>query len=1350
MMMRLFWLLLSLTAPLCAGSTLAQIVPDGTLGSEQSRVAPRALGGSSIEGGAIRGFNLFHSFSDFNVSDGARAYFANPTGIQNILTRVTGNTSSNINGTLGVDGTANLFLLNPNGIVFGQNARLDVRGSFLGSTANDIQFGNQGAFSATAPQPPSPLLSISPSALLYTQLKGGSITNRAILEVPDGKNLVLVGSEVRLEEGALLARGGRVDIGAVGGTGSVGFGEGNLLFPQGLARTDVSLDRSGIGVSAGNGGSVAIHSNNLNIVDSIVLAGILPGVGTANSQAGDITLDALGTINITPGSSIRNWVFQNAAGNGGDIRITADSLFFAGSGFISASTFGQGNAGSVRIQAKNNITLDGTTIFSLAETDAQGNAGNIEIQAQNLALLRGGRLNASTFGLGNAGNVTINVRDRIVLDGTNLSLRPSAILSTIEDSAKGQGGNITITTGSLLLRNSAKLDTSVFGEGRGGDIQINASETVSLEGTTQGVGYGSAIFSTIEETGRGTAGNIRITTGSLSVTNGASIQSLTKNQGSAGNITIDARDSVRVDGGSLQNNEGTASGSLNIVILRSDISSSVLQGATGRAGNISIRAGNEILINPTGKVSRGAIIRPTINQDSINLDLLSSPVEIESVAAGRGDAGTITLDAGNRILIDNRGRVITNTTGQGNAGNIMVKAVEGIVLDRDAAIGSLVDDNAIGNGGEIRIETGTLSITNAAQLDTSTFGNGNAGNVIVNARGTVSFTGAQDIFSSGILSTSEKNSTGNAGNIQINAGSLILADSAILSTITTTSGNAGNIAIKTDNQVTLNQGAEISSFASTGASGNGGNIQIEAERLTLSNGSGLRAFTAGKGDAGDVIIKTRGDVILSGFRVDEDGIERSSFINNRVTRTGNGNAGDIQILGNSLILRDRASFEAFTQGRGNAGNIVLEIGDRVLLDESIISNIVGSVLAPGQLGEGKGGTIRIETNQLSLLNGAQLQASTFGRGNAGNIEIKTHDTVFLSGTRLFRNRSLPSAIFSVVASNSIGKGGNIQIETSSMSMKDFARVSVSTGGRGDAGSIDINARNAVSLDSRSLISATSEGNTESRSGNVRITSALLSISDRAQVSVDSEGSGIAGNIEVNARQVRLNNRGFIVAESASQDGGNIKIENADLLLMRRGSAISTTAAAGGNGGNITIDAKTIVAPARENSNIRANAFTGSGGRVEINTQGLFGIQPRSQPTVESDITASSQFGVQGRVTIAQPDVQPTQGITELPVDLLDASNQIAQICPRGRDLGRFVVSGRGSAPSNPLKYLPGTSILTPLMTMEDSANRSAVQTMPQPPQLVEAQGWIRTPNGEIALVARSSEVVLPTIADCPN
>ena len=208
---------------LIPSTACAQITPDSSLGEEKSVVNTNG-NLDTINGGAIRDANLFHSFQEFNVGAGREAYFANPDGVDNIFSRVTGNNLSDIQGVLGVSGHANLYLINPNGILFGENARLDVGGSFLGSTADSILFPDGVAFSASDWQPP--ILTIKAPIGLGIRARPAPIINRSFvinnsftdfvgLEVLPGANLTLVGGDINFEGGEATAPGGRVELGGL-------------------------------------------------------------------------------------------------------------------------------------------------------------------------------------------------------------------------------------------------------------------------------------------------------------------------------------------------------------------------------------------------------------------------------------------------------------------------------------------------------------------------------------------------------------------------------------------------------------------------------------------------------------------------------------------------------------------------------------------------------------------------------------------------------------------------------------------------------------------------------------------------------------------------------------------------------------------------------------------------------------------------------------------------------------------------------------------------------------------------------------------------------------------------------
>ena len=287
-------------------------------------------------------------------------------------------------------------------------------------------------------------------------------------------------------------------------------------------------------------------------------------------------------------------------------------------------------------------------------------------------------------------------------------------------------------------------------------------------------------------------------------------------------------------------------------------------------------------------------------------------------------------------------------------------------------------------------------------------------------------------------------------------------------------------------------------------------------------------------------------------------------------------------------------------------------------------------------------------------------------------------------------------------------------------------------------------------------------------GDVTLTTGKLIVQNGGEVSLSSavpkdviylgdlHNLGKAGELNITARSILLDNPGKLIAETDLGQGGNINIRAQDSLLLRHNSQISTSAGiarAGGDGGNIKLTTPLLITVTQENSHITANAYTGKGGRVQIATQGIFGFQFPKQPTSLSDITASSQFGVNGVVQISNPAIDPNHGLVVLPAQPVDVTRLVAQNCPTGggyvaRGSSKFTIAGRGGLPPTPRETLGSDNVLEDWgshvlafaqLPREDQLSRPAVSTTqptpPKPEPFVEAQGWVLDTNGKVVLTA---------------
>ncbi|MHC5933239.1 two-partner secretion domain-containing protein [Nostoc sp.] len=730
---------------LYANISVAQITPDGTL-PNNSNVK---LEGNTriIEGGTIRGGNLFHSFGEFSVLNGSTALFNNSLDIQNILTRVTGKSISNIDGLIRANGKANLFLLNPNGIIFGKNASLNIGGSFVATTANAIGFGNLGFFSASNPEAPSPLLTVNPNALLFNQIATSMIQNSSTapagkdpanldafgLRVPDGQSLLLVGGNVNMDGGQLNAYGGQVELGGLASSGTVALGiDGNnfrLGFPAESPRTDVSLaNKSSVHVETAGGGSIAVNARNLEISGKSVLhAGIGQGLGSVNSVAGDITLDATGKIKVVgEGSNVFNGVRSQAVGNGGNLTVNTLELLIRDGAQVSTGTFGAGKSGNLKINAKTvevigSNTVDGSSSQLTTGTDPSttGNGGDLTITTKTLLVRDGAQVGTGTFGAGKSGNLKVNA-ETVELIGINaVDGSPGGLFTNSDRGATGNGGNITINSNELLVQDGALIFTGARAgrksPSNGGDITITTQKLLLQKGgvgaATRGAGRGgnvsvkadivqlngfpAAIYSDTDSTGD--AGNLTINTKILTARNGAQVNTGTAGAGKGGNLTVNA-DTVQVIGTSTEGSTGR---------FRSGLFSSTLQNSTGAAGDLKINAQQLLVRDKAGvfvqSLGTGIAGNLFVNARSIRLDNGIISANTRSINTDPNELqATITLQVKDILLLGRGSKITTNAKGENVIGGDININTNIFAAFENSDITANSDDF---RGGNVRINT---------------------------------------------------------------------------------------------------------------------------------------------------------------------------------------------------------------------------------------------------------------------------------------------------------------------------------------------------------------------------------------------------------------------------------------------------------------------------------------------------------------------------------------------------------------------------------------------------------------------------------------------------------------------
>lgn len=825
---------------------------DGSLGPAGALSGPDFQVDAGL--GQIHGSNLFHSFSAFNLTNAESATFTGPAGITNVLGRVTGGGASSIDGQISSQiAGANLYLINPNGMLFGPNATLNVTGSFHASTASYIRLEDGGRFDAGTPGN-SVLSAAPPAAFGFLGSPGVLSVDQSALKLSAGQTLSLVAGDViitgraRTASGTavypgdagfgcntscLRAPGGKIQIAAVApdmevpsdfsifnataAAGSVAIGDhvlvdvsgdaaGSIFIRAGQFTTRLSEFRASA-ATAVNGASVAVSIGTAGMTsldDALIVA--RPG---ENARTGTVGINA-GTIDLLNGTRIET-------------------------GSCSGSGCAKGSGGAISLSAAGRIALqgighdgDGVAIANNTQSSASSgaNAGAISLTAGPELYADQASITSFTGSKGNAGAVTLVARQVVLENGTLIRSNTGASIGGVGGgSAGGGGGGGSGGGGSGSGTGSGSTGGGGTGNGTGGGattagnggiVSIRADERITLR---QDVDVGSNSATS------GNAGNVTLEAPVIEILNGSRVGSNVDSSGDSGVITITATDRLVVAGTNGNPDPAKNRGSRITVASRS--------AASGDAGDLNIVAGSVLaadgaqISSSTSGIGAGGAIHITASGEvrltGARLDGVSSAIN----AATEVEAGEAGGSAPPRIA---------------DAGPIEIEATA-LRLEPGTKIRS--NTSLAGRGGPITITVGDLSMSGATIQTTSTEGNsGDAGSVTISANN-LSITNSA-------ISTQAANAAG--GDITLTVKDMLyLRDGAISALVQGGDGNGGNINIDPVFVVLNNGDITADAFG-----GNGGNINIVTNYFIASPDSVVSASSA-LGIDGNVAISVTDD-----------------------------------------------------------------------------------------------------------------------------------------------------------------------------------------------------------------------------------------------------------------------------------------------------------------------------------------------------------------------------------------------------------------------------------------------------------------------------------------------------------
>ncbi|MDM8548462.1 filamentous hemagglutinin N-terminal domain-containing protein [Desulfobacterales bacterium HSG2] len=1021
--------------PVCADGTHPRgISLDGSVGNAGKLDLPGPNYEIKPEYGQQAGANLFHSFHRFNIHSDQSATFSGPDSVQNVISRVTGGDASWIDGTLRstIPG-ADMYLLNPAGVMFGQNAALDLGGSFHVSTADYLRMGENDRF-YTVPHVNDVLSVAAPAAFGFLDADVGKISVEGMgeltkevwgeeeykswgdwrrknpdffpgLVVPEGESISMIGGDVEISGTYYYLESEDASYNVPVGS-SLNAPEGRVNLAALRDEGEVKITDSGLDMPAGETGDITLSDGS-----RITVTGNEDeefGAGSVFIRGGRFVMDGGAEILSQPGHE-----------DGQVIDIQADHISLKGNSEINANTYGKGNGTDIQINASEEVIIvDGKIRNSSSYIgDDPGDGGTLSIQTKilgvsgNEAWLGG----ESISGSGRGGDTTIHASESVhVSDKARISTSaqkdstgqagditintPSLLLNTkavIESGSmgKGEGGNIAIHTGNLKVMSGGKISVRTEQTGSGGSLAISGADPESHEDFADSVTLtGAESVIRADTTGRSDAGRISITARKLSLTEDASIVTSSSDRGNAGDITLNLE--------SLDLSKGASVASASEYPVANIYSIATIPDLDGLTD--SAQEGDIAIVEDAGTGNYGTFIRTGTQEPWIQIT--EKVTRVQDMAPLNDLMATLRIGPGEVFIVEDMG---DGTSGAFVHEKLVVwTQIRNIyalsdLAQRDRFIslpGDIAQSDA--GGGTVRnfVYTGEewvgfeniYTVPDLAERDTLPVQKGDVAKVADAGDGA-----AKSFIFDGEEWT-DFYMTGNAGRVTIDAGDAVtLEDDAYLST--ENSGGLGpGITSLNAGRLELSGNAFISSTSE--AIGDAGTISIHADTdVTLKDDAALTTATLAQGMGGDITVTAKNLEIKDGARISSASQAES----------GGGDAGSISVHAEDSVKLSGSAALTSEAISGGGGIISVNTEDRLQLTNSQITTSVSQ-------GAGKGGDINIGEPRFVILNQSKISANA-DQGDGGAIFIITDNYI-------------KSAESSVTATSKRGNDGTVRIE----------------------------------------------------------------------------------------------------------------------------------------------------------------------------------------------------------------------------------------------------------------------------------------------------------------------------------